>query len=284
MSDLAPTGAAHELDLADTERWKIVMEHKPFGAFSLEIIQALFIFRGTERGGHEGLGLTPGEESRSVSPWQDANLGGDRSNILERPPVRPLPLFQDHSAQLFVLDLLKQPPDGDLPIVRLGAELAHDFVKERLPTAALLLLLGDPGQGPKPLAGEKAHTLAQLRIRRWSLEGRLFNPKLFRQIQYHVNHELDPLMPKLDRLHHQCFRDLIGSSLKHDHIASGPRNNDIDVRPFHLGIGWIEDQLAVHPADPGSPNRPEERDRRDTKSSRGTQYRQDVGVIILIGG
>ena len=71
------------------------MEHEAFESLALQHIEALLIFGGSERGGHQRLRLTARKQRRAVRARQDAHFRTDGAHLIEGALVRPL-AFQHH--------------------------------------------------------------------------------------------------------------------------------------------------------------------------------------------
>ena len=64
MTDLAAAGAAHRSHFAGRERWEVVVQHERLRGLAgfVNAIEPLNVVGGSERDGHERLGLAAGEE------------------------------------------------------------------------------------------------------------------------------------------------------------------------------------------------------------------------------
>ena len=62
MTDLATLRAAHEAGLTDAVRREVVVQHEGVFEGSLQRIDHRCIALGTQRGSHDRLSFTPGEE------------------------------------------------------------------------------------------------------------------------------------------------------------------------------------------------------------------------------
>ena len=58
----------------------------------------------------------------------------------------------------------------------------------------------------------------------------------------------------------------------------------LDVAVLQLGGGGIDHQLPLHAPDPHRSGGPLERDAGQPQRRRGTHHREDVGIVLLIGG
>ena len=75
VTDLTTLGTAHEAGLSRRERWEVVVVHVTLAIGSAEVIQHLLHLQHAQCRDIEDLGLSPLEQSRSMSAAHDANLG-----------------------------------------------------------------------------------------------------------------------------------------------------------------------------------------------------------------
>ena len=78
MADLAPAGAAEELDLAHRERGEVVMQHEVLPRLPLVLLDDLGVAAGAQGGRDQGLGLAAGEQGRAVGAGEEPDLDLDR--------------------------------------------------------------------------------------------------------------------------------------------------------------------------------------------------------------
>ena len=106
VADFTPSRTAQELDLADAERRKIIVQHEFFEVLADQRVDALFIRSRPQRGHDQRLGFTAGKKRRTMGARQDLHLAGNRPDILQ-PASIDAPFFLNHqtaknvSLQLF---------------------------------------------------------------------------------------------------------------------------------------------------------------------------------------
>src|SRR5213592_1369505 len=98
VADLAPPGAAQELDLARAEGREVVVQHELLVRLADERIDLLLVGGGTERRDHERLRLAAREEGRAVRARQDLDLAGDGAHLGEPAAVEAALLLHDRLA------------------------------------------------------------------------------------------------------------------------------------------------------------------------------------------
>ena len=107
VADLAPAGAAQELDLAHRERREVVVEHELLVGLLLVLLDELRVAAGAQRDRGQRLGLAAGEQRRAVRARQRADLDRDVADLVERAAVEAAALVEDGAAQDLLLEALR---------------------------------------------------------------------------------------------------------------------------------------------------------------------------------
>ena len=81
MADFTSPGTAQELDLADAERWKIVVQHELFEVLAEQCIDSLLVRRGAQGCHHQRLRLAAGKQRRAMRARQHFDFAGDRPDV-----------------------------------------------------------------------------------------------------------------------------------------------------------------------------------------------------------
>src|SRR5262245_19459828 len=127
MADLAPARAPKKLDLADTERRKVIMEHELFVMFTDQSIDLLFVRRGPECRYYERLGFPAGKQSRTVSPWSNFDLAGDRPDIFELAAIDAALSLNDQATETFPLEFVERTLDILFLLWKLRQHLSNNI-------------------------------------------------------------------------------------------------------------------------------------------------------------
>src|SRR5207237_3094705 len=102
VPNLGPSGATRSAGLADTERWKIVMQNETLRSYSATVgIDVLRFFNWRERHEGERLGFAALKNGRSMCPRQHAHFTRNRSQVLVTAAVDSLFLVQNADAKRF---------------------------------------------------------------------------------------------------------------------------------------------------------------------------------------
>ena len=81
--------------------------------------------------------------------------------------------------------------------------------------------------------------------------------------------------------HHVLGEDLDARLDHHDGVA-GAGDDEVELRVLQLGVGRVEDELAVDPADPHGADGALERDLADRQRGRRGDGAEDVRVVLLV--
>src|SRR5581483_5079110 len=95
MSDVSARWTHHATDLADAERWEVVMVDETLGRFYPDPINHLLVAQGTECADAKNLCLPAGKETGAVGPREHADFAGDGTNLIERASIWPNRAIQD---------------------------------------------------------------------------------------------------------------------------------------------------------------------------------------------
>ena len=284
VTDVAAGWAAHELRLADGEGREVVVEEERVLALALVLLDDLRVVGGAEGRGHEGLGLAPGEEGRAVGAGEDADLGGDRADLRELAPVEALAgedrlARQDldevvsglgHLLALVGLGLGHHRNGGLLDRLDLG--VGGDLVRQRH--------RGHHRRLPGPADfGEDAR-----RVRLGSLPEGLLEPAAALEGDLGADDLPDGLVAEEDRVDQGLLGDLAGAAFDHDDGVVRAAHDQVEVRLVALGVGGVEDELAVETPDADRADGRVERDGRAGQGHGGPVDREDVGVVLAVGG
>ncbi len=87
VSDFAPSCAAQKCHFSNRKRRKVIVQHEALFGFAFEDFEALHVVAGAKSCGHQGLRFAAGEDRRSVSSRQHADLDPDIADLVESAAV-----------------------------------------------------------------------------------------------------------------------------------------------------------------------------------------------------
>src|SRR5947207_3968096 len=282
VADLAPPGAAQELDLARAERREVVVQHELLVGLANERIDLLLVGGGTERRDHERLRLAAREEGRAVRAWQDLDLAGDGAHVGEPAAVEAALLLHDRLADDVLLQVIEEGGDLLQPLGGSLAEARHHLVARLIERVVALLLAGLGECGAE--AGQRR--LAHLPLERGVDGGRrhaalgLADQPLQTLLQR--DERLQRLVRGEERLEQQRLGDHTGAALDHDDRVTAARDDDVHVAGRELAGGRVDDEPAVQPPDAHGRDRAAPRDVGEDERSRGAEQGEDVGVVLPV--
>ena len=98
------------------------------------------------------------------------------------------------------------------------------------------------------------------------------------------NDVLIPAVSLHDRVMHFGLRQFLTEPFDHDDRPVGARDDEVEVASLHL-VGRREgDVLALDPGQPDAADRTKEREASENQARRRADHREDVGVILPVGG
>ena len=306
VTDLTTGLAAETTGFTDAVRREVVVEHELAHGILVHAVDDLLVVSGSESGHRKDLGLTAGEECRSVGFRQDAGFHGDRTDGLGVTTVDPDLLGEDHFAHEVVLEEFHQAlhffffrvsglrialfqtggnqgfESGFLGVFDHGVAgllfLGAEGLVERI-FRDVLDLLHEVGRG-----GERSEFAL-------GLTG--FGPELFDEsadlLHFFVTLE--------DRIETDRFRNFLGAAFDHHDRVLGSGDHDLKLG-FGLALvpGGVHHELAVDAAHADCGGRSVEGDVGDVKCCTGTdrsghfcvgfevnrEYgRDDLGVVVV---
>ena len=80
MADFAALGRAYTAGFTGGIRRHVVVQHEAVSVFALQRVYPLLIAAGAQRGHHQRLGFTAGEQCRTMGARQYAGTDGDRAH------------------------------------------------------------------------------------------------------------------------------------------------------------------------------------------------------------
>ncbi len=254
------------------------MDHEPLQALLHHQVHDLGIAARRPEGARaEGLGLPTREQGRSVDAGEKPNLNRDGPDLIESPPIHPLPPVEDRLTDELpvhvVEELGDEGSDHGLLLLRVpgghrcrglgGQRLRHPLPRELGGSSPQL---GQAGPHEVPHLAAHVQDLGGGHRRRPLGDRVLGNELLLERDQFP-----DDLVGGLDRLHHPLVRDLPQVAFHHRHCGPGPSNDDVHPPSLANIIGRVDDDpLLVHPQ-PHRGHRPGKRGGGDHERRRSAE-------------
>jgi hypothetical protein len=228
----------------------------------------------------QDLRLAAGKEARAVDARKDGDLGRRRTDLVERPKVRPLAVLQIERPERLLLDGRER--GGDLRYLLLVAAL-HELrlqVGERLAAGAAVGLdyaVLDPVEVLGAEICEERVLLGRLDL----LLGLavLGGPGVYGGGLGHDGH-----LGELQRLDHDVLWHLVGAGLDHRDGLLGAGHDEVEVALLYLGVRGVEDKVAVErAADAHGADRAVERQVGEGERRGGADHADGVVRGVLVG-
>ena len=258
------------------------MQHEMLTILAFQRIDDLLVLAGAQRIDHKRLGLAAGKQRRSVSAFQNTDLGHDLAHCLGVPTVDANPGFQDVAAHDFLFKLLEKTRR------HCNVELFFLHLLER----AILgrghgldaLLLDGLGIGVAQwLLGDLPQTGFD---RLDTLLGRRQRPGLLGAVVGEIHDEFDDfadrLMGKANTAQRHVLVEFLDLGLDHQHAFHGACDEQVHVggRQFiHLRV---QDVFAIDIADTRAADRSQERNARNCQRGRRADQADNIRVVLQI--
>ncbi len=260
------------------------MEHEALPGLPFEALDLLCVFGGSQRAGDERLGLAAREHRGAVRPGQHARLDPDRPYLVERPAVETHAAFEDLVAQDLFLQILENLLGFQLPFDFAFRQVRDQVIEHLVDTVVVLELAADAhrlGQRDEnfflDLAVEVVADLllGDLDLRLAGLGGEGVDD---------VDDLLDRVMRRVERLDDLLLGHFLRAGFDHHEAVFAAGHHQVELAVLPLLERGIDDVAAVHQADAHAGNRLLEGNLRQREGGRRAGNREDVGVVLRVGG
>ncbi len=93
---------------------------------------------------------------------------------------------------------------------------------------------------------------------------------------------LDGHVRRIERADDLLFRDFLCARFYHQDAIGAAGDDEVERALLALGVGWVDDEGAVHNADADAGDRLLERNLRQRQRRRGAGDGEDVGIVVLV--
>jgi hypothetical protein len=282
VADLPAAGAAEGTDLADAVGREIVVEHEALPRLPFQLLDALLVHLGAQRGDHERLGLAAREERRAVRARKRADLAGDGADVVEAAAVRTLVLLDDHVADVVLLQLVQHLAHQ---LARAGVRrfvLRDRLVAERVQGILPRVLLRRAVRLAGAIAVLGGDLLRQRLVALREREDALGLPDPFAQVVLHAVQLPDRLVRELQCLDDLALLHLAGARLHHHDVGVGGRDHQVERGLVQLGESGVQDHLPLDQPHADRGDRLGEGNVGDHERGRRAGDAEDVGVVQLV--
>ena len=221
-----------------------------------------------------------------MCPGQDADVAGDRPNLLKGAPVQSPARIEDQAADGFLLDVVLGVLEDELVdlVAELGLELLADVREDRIDGGLARQLLGGQERRDDALAS-KGLGLRKDGVRD-DVDGDLALGLAAAADEFLLgrNLRLAGFLRELEGRDEVLLGDLVRRALIHDHVGLVAHIDQVELGLRLLGVGRIYHELTADAPDADGTEGPVPWDVGDAERGRGTQYGQDVRVILTVGG
>ena len=215
---------------------------------------------------------------------QDGGLAGDGPHLGDTAAIHASPLLDDQAAHLLLLQILENLLHLQLGLGRLRDDKRQGLVQQDASPRLLLFLLGHEREIPDAGTTQPFHPPLEPRVHRSRHEGRLGHPHLPGQVVLQPDDGLHDPVAVEQPLQERLFRHLVCPALHHDHGGLAAGDDHIHVALGQLGIGRVHDEPTTHAPDPDAADGTLKRNLGHGESRRGSHHRQDIRIVLLIGG
>ena len=245
---LAAAGGALGLGLAGGVAGEVVVVHIALLFLLPDGVELLGGGEGVERGDAEHLGLAAGKEAAAVDTGDDADFGGQGTDLVHGAAVDAV-AFKQPLLDYLLLELVGYLLEVLVHLGVVGQEQLVPVLDELVPALlADVLVVGVHG-GHGLVHGGLDYLVEQLLVKVGVLVLELGLADLLDHLVDEVEHGLHLLVRLHDALVHDVVGHLVGGSLDHDDLLVGGGDGDGHLVGLALGLGGIEEVLLTVPAE-----------------------------------
>ena len=265
------------------------MQHETLAREQAEIVDDLLVLGGAERRDGQRLGLAAREERRTVGARQQADLAGDRADLVELAAVDATALLGDHPAGFALLEIAEDRADLLLAVGSGAGELGKLRERQsahRLDRVLLLELAGHQHRLAQLLHVLGLEHALELGVGSRGLKGHFLGVGAggVAQLELQLDELLDLLLAEQQGLDDDFLADLEAAGFDHQDRIRSACDHHVQGAGGDLFAGRVDDVLPVHLTDAHGADRAFERHARDCQRGGGAVERHDVGLVDLVGG
>ena len=213
---------------------------------------------------------------------EDADLDGDRADLVEAPAIEPRAPLEDLAPQHLFFQLLEDRLRLDAAL-DLSFRQARDQLLEHLVDALVVLELAPDAHR---LAERDVHALLDLAVE--VVADLLLDLKL--RAGGLARHRVDAVddlayggMRHFEGTHHLILGRFLRAGFDHDDRLPAARDDEIDLAPFPLLVRRVHDVVVVDQADADAGDRRVERNLGEGERRRRARDSEHVRVVVRVG-
>ena len=130
--------------------------------------------------------------------------------------------------------------------------------------------------------GERADLLDERLVARRRLPFPVVLAGFVGELVDRLDRDLHLLVAEHDGAQHHVLGKLVGFRFDHQHRLLGAGDDEVQLRGLELGLGRVQDVLAVDVAHARGADRAVERDARERHRGGGAEHRRDVGIDFRV--
>ena len=242
-----------------------------------QVIHELVVLGAAEGAGGEHLRLAAGEHTGAMHAGQDADLCGQRTDLVDATAIHTLALIQQPAADDVLLHLVADEVEvGVGQVGVLLGDLVHDGQQGGV---THILVVGVHG-GLEVVQILLLDGMEHIHIEAHDLKIDLRLAALGHDAVDEPDDLLDLHMSGLDGVQHGVLIHLVGTGLDHDDLVHGGGNGQGQVALSALLLRGVQDDLAVHQTHLHAADGAVPGDLRHGSDQRSADHAGDLGAAI----
>ena len=288
MTDVAALRAAHEASLAHRERREVVVVPESLGRFETETVDPHVHPGRTERHVAEHLGLTTGEESRTMDAGRDVDFALDRTDLVLGAAVGALLFDGDRLADRVLFDRVESGSDFGSANRQFGLVgnpggvlLDHRFldVGDRL---VALKLAGRGDRVDQGLTVRSTNVGEQRFIDGRFLDDELLLANLLAQFLDRGGDLLDLTVGDVKSVENVGLGHAVGAGFDHQDGFVGTGDDQVEIEVLVVFLIRVDHEVTVELADADGTDVLGDRNLGDCQGGGSAVHGEDVVGVFLV--
>ena len=284
VADLAAVLATKTTGLTHAKWREVVVKHEAPCVRSATVAIDILRFVGrSESGDAEGLRLTTGEQGRAVGAGKETNLAGEGSEFMKTSAVATLLAVENADAKCLFLQVIKGLGNFEL---RGGREFFEhgflDFLAECADGLAACDFSGCVDGGFDAVASDLVGDIGNRVGNREERHIALGFANCCGEVALGLDDDTHSVAGKVEGFIKFRFGKFRCGAFDHDDLLAVANIDEVEVAVFALGVGGINDELAIDATDTNGSDRACERNVRNAKRGGGAVDRKHVWVVLSI--
>ena len=284
MTNLTTIHAAEATGLTHGEWWEVVVKEEVLGVFTTSVVVDVeFLVSRCEGANSESLGLTAGEDRRSMHTRQGADFTIEFAKVAKSTSVGANAFFHDGQAEGFLLNVFEDLLDFELGGLRkLLLDSGFHFVAEGSHFLTTLNLGGGVDRIFDSVTGDGVSDFEKVLLGHGDGVVTLGLTGEFHEFFLGFDDLRNGSLGEVERLFKLSVGNLVSRPFDHNDVGLVPHVDEVEVAVFTLFESRIDHEFSVDASHANGTNGTGEGNIGNRKCGGCAVHGENVGVVFLI--